>query len=699
MPCGLESLFRELLLSFLKVLELRNPYNIGHCQLAARYCDLVAAEMGLPADRRLCVKSAAEIHTIGVLLQMEEKQAECELPICALGGRTGREESIFEREHQILRRLASELPSLEGCLEILSQRDEWYDGSFSPLGLAGEQILPEARLLAVVDAYVCLVTPKAHRPAETQADAFRCLRRLAGNQFDPAVVEALERALGDQGAEAQMHLRRFDEGYCRYYLHQGHFYKQIHETEWSLRYYLAAERMAVRIGCSSLELGAISGHFMVLCEQMQLGRAREVLQDFRRRGRTPQDQFGYQLLWGILEWLEGSPLGKQILCHLVFQYEKEGNLPQLTTALAFQACMTLFMLGENDGEHLSWLSRFLAIVGRHDVFDVVERYRPYTIPLLLNAIMRDLGPGGLARTLLARMGEPCNFLLLERLQDVHPTEWSKRLMSEPLLEALPPPPLGQSLEPYLELETLGHFSVRCGENAVGAEGFQTLKCLKVFVRLALHRGQPIGGDALAEEFWPEAGLKKMRDSLRNGLAQIRRTVRALLDDEEPEVVSRDRKSDMIVLGTPCRFDYERFEAAVRAAQKAVLEGDYTRGRALAEESLLKYRGEFLEGFDEEWALAIRSRLFSLKTLCQTLLVRCHLHFRDFAAAEEGARALLRLDDLREESHGLLLEALVQDGRSAEAVAHFEQTRRLFDEEIGVLPTRIQESLVRLGLLT
>ena len=57
----------------------------------------------------------------------------------------------------------------------------------------------EARILAVADAFDAMTSTRSYRMALSQEFAFEELRRNAGTQFDPAVVESLDRALGRTG--------------------------------------------------------------------------------------------------------------------------------------------------------------------------------------------------------------------------------------------------------------------------------------------------------------------------------------------------------------------------------------------------------------------------------------------------------------------------------------------------------------------
>jgi HD-GYP domain-containing protein (c-di-GMP phosphodiesterase class II) len=84
---------------------------------------------------------------------------------------------------------------------VLHHHEHW-DGSGYPDGLAGEAIPLGSRIILVADAFVAITTDRPYRAAQSEAAALRELRAHAGSQFDPSVVEALERYLG----QADTHL-------------------------------------------------------------------------------------------------------------------------------------------------------------------------------------------------------------------------------------------------------------------------------------------------------------------------------------------------------------------------------------------------------------------------------------------------------------------------------------------------------------
>jgi HD-GYP domain-containing protein (c-di-GMP phosphodiesterase class II) len=81
--------------------------------------------------------------------------------------------------------------SLQGCLAGVQYHHEHYDGTGYPSGLKGENIPLDARILAVADAYDAMTSLRSYRNSKmTSEQALKELRRCAGTQFDPRIVEA-----------------------------------------------------------------------------------------------------------------------------------------------------------------------------------------------------------------------------------------------------------------------------------------------------------------------------------------------------------------------------------------------------------------------------------------------------------------------------------------------------------------------------
>ena len=95
------------------------------------------------------------------------------------------------REHaRVGAELIARAPFLERARPVILHHHERWDGSGYPFGLAGEAIPLPARVLAVVDAYVAMTSPRHHRRALSADEALEELIRGAGTHFDPDVIEA-----------------------------------------------------------------------------------------------------------------------------------------------------------------------------------------------------------------------------------------------------------------------------------------------------------------------------------------------------------------------------------------------------------------------------------------------------------------------------------------------------------------------------
>jgi HD-GYP domain-containing protein (c-di-GMP phosphodiesterase class II) len=87
---------------------------------------------------------------------------------------------------------------MASALPIVLQHHECFDGSGYPAGLAGDAIDLTARIFAVADCYDAISSDRPYRSGLPSAAALERVRRQAGHQFDPEVVQALERVLGNR---------------------------------------------------------------------------------------------------------------------------------------------------------------------------------------------------------------------------------------------------------------------------------------------------------------------------------------------------------------------------------------------------------------------------------------------------------------------------------------------------------------------
>jgi HD-GYP domain-containing protein (c-di-GMP phosphodiesterase class II) len=98
---------------------------------------------------------------------------------------------MFIRRHTIIgERILGAAPALSKSAKLVRWSHERYEGGGYPDGIAGEDIPLGARIISVCDAYHAMVSNRAYRPARSSDEAIAELRRCAGSQFDPVVVQA-----------------------------------------------------------------------------------------------------------------------------------------------------------------------------------------------------------------------------------------------------------------------------------------------------------------------------------------------------------------------------------------------------------------------------------------------------------------------------------------------------------------------------
>jgi two-component system cell cycle response regulator len=172
----------------LQVLAERDPYLSEHLDQVAGLCRGVADVLGLSDDEKAPLLQAAALHDVG-------KTA---IPDAILSKPTtlDEEEWGFIRRHTIVgERIMAVALSLAQAARLVRSSHERFEGGGYPDGLAGEAIPLGARIVSVCDAYHAMVSDRPYRAAMRPEDAVAELRRCAGTQFDPMVVEAFAAAL------------------------------------------------------------------------------------------------------------------------------------------------------------------------------------------------------------------------------------------------------------------------------------------------------------------------------------------------------------------------------------------------------------------------------------------------------------------------------------------------------------------------
>jgi two-component system cell cycle response regulator len=154
-----------------------------HAEDVARLTELTAERMGLSEDEIVRAGLAAKLHDVG-------KDAIPAGVVSKPGSLNPAEQESIERHTLIGERIIRAAPDMMPVARLVRSSHERFDGTGYPDGLQGEQIPLGARVLTVCDAYDAMVTDRVYQNRVSPLDALAELRRCAGTQFDPRVVEA-----------------------------------------------------------------------------------------------------------------------------------------------------------------------------------------------------------------------------------------------------------------------------------------------------------------------------------------------------------------------------------------------------------------------------------------------------------------------------------------------------------------------------
>jgi HD-GYP domain-containing protein (c-di-GMP phosphodiesterase class II) len=168
----------------IRIMQAKQPSLEDHAGEVAQLCRRVGRHFAMATEQLDELVRAAELHDVGKV----------GIPDAILdkAGALNEQEREFVRQHTLLgERILNAAPALRPVAIIVRASHERWDGRGYPDGLAGEEIALGARIIAACDAYEAMTSDRCYREAMSHEAACQELRREAGRQFDPEVVDAL----------------------------------------------------------------------------------------------------------------------------------------------------------------------------------------------------------------------------------------------------------------------------------------------------------------------------------------------------------------------------------------------------------------------------------------------------------------------------------------------------------------------------
>lgn len=174
------------------MLEKRDPYTAGHQQRVADLAEKIAIELGLSEGTVHGVHLAGMVHDIGKI------QVPAEV-LSKPGKLSDLEYSMIKQHPQVGYDILKAIKSPWPIPDAVHQHHERLDGSGYPSGLKSDQIIIEARILAVADTVEAMASHRPYRPALGLKAALDEIVNQRGIQLDPEVVDACLRLFNQKG--------------------------------------------------------------------------------------------------------------------------------------------------------------------------------------------------------------------------------------------------------------------------------------------------------------------------------------------------------------------------------------------------------------------------------------------------------------------------------------------------------------------
>jgi len=167
-----------------------------HTEYMKELACMLGEAVGLSHEEMDTLRLLVDIHDIGKLKVPEHI-------IFKPGPLTEKERKEVQCHPEVGYRIALSSSELAPVAEFILQHHEWWDGQGYPRGLQGDQIHLLSRIVAIADVYEAMTTDRPYRKALSREDALAELRRCAGKQFDPHLVEIFIELLTEKASNGK----------------------------------------------------------------------------------------------------------------------------------------------------------------------------------------------------------------------------------------------------------------------------------------------------------------------------------------------------------------------------------------------------------------------------------------------------------------------------------------------------------------
>ncbi|WP_273702669.1 HD-GYP domain-containing protein [Thermoanaerobacter sp. A7A] len=180
--------------ALISALEAKDVYTQGHSQRVCKLVTQIVYKMGIEGKKAEDIITAAKLHDIGKIGIRDE--------VLNKPGKLTDQEFAEIMDHPVMSyEIINKMKVMENIAKIIRHHHEKYDGKGYPDGLKGEKIPLGSRIIAVADAFDAMTSKRPYRDSFTMAQAIEELKKNAGTQFDPKIVDAFISIIEDLGID------------------------------------------------------------------------------------------------------------------------------------------------------------------------------------------------------------------------------------------------------------------------------------------------------------------------------------------------------------------------------------------------------------------------------------------------------------------------------------------------------------------
>lgn len=178
----LENATVQIMSSLQAAMEEKDGYTAGHTRRVTELAMLLGQSARLAGDDLLVLRRASQFHDIGKLVI----DLSC---IRKPGSLTPEEWALIKKHPEIGASIIEPLTFMDRERDIIRHHHERLDGTGYPDGIGGDELDTLTRIITIVDSYDAMTSRRNYRKNLTSPEAVGELRRCAGTQFDPELVE------------------------------------------------------------------------------------------------------------------------------------------------------------------------------------------------------------------------------------------------------------------------------------------------------------------------------------------------------------------------------------------------------------------------------------------------------------------------------------------------------------------------------